>query len=140
MQVVYTASATSTGDGRSGHVRSSDGVLDFDLAVPREMGGPGGPHTNPEELFAAGYAGCFHNALKRVGRRNKVDLTGSAITVDVGIGPHDDGDGFGLTVAIEAEIPDVDEATARDLLEQAHRLCPYSRATRGNIEVAITLA
>ena len=71
MQVVYTASATSTGEGRSGHVRSSDGVLDFDLVVPKEMGGPGGPHTNPEELFAAGYAGCFHNALKRVGRRNR---------------------------------------------------------------------
>lgn len=140
MQAVYTASATSTGDGRNGHVRSSDGVLDFDLAVPKEMGGPGGPRTNPEQLFAAGYAGCFHNALKRVGRRNNVSLTDSAITVDVGIGPYESGDGFGLKVDIEAEIPGVDEATAKDLLEQAHQLCPYSRATRGNIEVTITLA
>ena len=140
MQAVYTASATSTGDGRNGHVRSSDGVLDFDLAVPKEMGGPGGPRTNPEQLFAAGYAACFHNALKRVGRRNNVSLTDSAITVDVGIGPHESGDGLGLKVDIEAEIPGVDEVTAKDLLEQAHLLCPYSRATRGNIEVTITLA
>ena len=140
MQARYTASATATGDGRDGHVRSSDGVLDLDLAVPAEMGGAGGPRTNPEQLFAAGYAGCFHNALRRVGRRANVPLTDSAVTVDVGIGPHASGDGFGLTVLIEAEIPGADEATAKDLLEQAHRLCPYSRATRGDVEVTITLA
>ena len=91
MQVAYTASATATGDGRSGHVRSSDGVLDFDLAVPKEMGGPGGALTNPEQLFAAGYAACFHSALKGVARRAKVDLTDTAITVDVGIGARDEG-------------------------------------------------
>jgi osmotically inducible protein OsmC len=118
MQVAYTASATATGDGRSGHVRSSDGVLDFDLAVPKEMGGPGGALTNPEQLFAAGYAACFHSALKGVARRAKVDLTDTAITVDVGIGARDEG-GFGLTVAIEAEIPSIDPDRARDLLEAA---------------------
>jgi Ohr subfamily peroxiredoxin len=139
MQVIYTASATATGDGRNGHVRSSDGVLDLDLAVPKEMGGPGGALTNPEELFAAGYAACFHNALKGVARRQKITLTDTAITVDVGIGPRDQG-GYGLTVAIEAEIPGVDEATARDLIERAHQVCPYSNATRGNVELAVTIA
>jgi osmotically inducible protein OsmC len=139
MQVAYTASATATGDGRSGHVRSSDGVLDLDLAVPKEMGGPGGALTNPEQLFAAGYAACFHSALKSVARRAKVDLTDTAITVDVGIGARDQG-GFGLTVAIEAEIPAVHPDRARELLEAAHQVCPYSHATRGNVEVTLTVA
>src|SRR3954452_1439417 len=116
MEAVYTASATATGDARNGHVRSSDGVLDFDLAAPKEMGGTGGALPNPEELFAAGYAACFHGALKGVARREKIDVTDSAITVDVGIGPGDGG-GFGLTVAIEAELPGVDEATARRLVD-----------------------
>ena len=139
MQVVYTASATATGDGRSGHVRSSDGVLDFDLAVPKEMGGAGGDHSNPEQLFAAGYAACFHSALKAVARAQKITLTDTAITVDVGIGPNGQG-GFGLTVTIEAELPSVDETTGRDLLDKAHQVCPYSNATRGNVEVALNLA
>jgi osmotically inducible protein OsmC len=136
---VYTASATSTGDGRTGHVRSSDGVLDFDLAVPKEMGGPGGALTNPEELFAAGYAACFHSALRGIARREKITLEDTAITVDVGIGQRAEG-GFGLTVAIEAEIPSVDQATAERLLEAAHQVCPYSNATRGNIDVKLTVA
>lgn len=139
MQTVYTASATATGDGRNGHVRSADGVLDFDLAVPKEMGGPGGNLPNPEELFAAGYAACFHSALKSVAGRQKITLTDTAITVDVGIGPNGQG-GFGLTVTIEAELPSVDETTARDLLDKAHQVCPYSNATRGNVEVSLTLA
>jgi lipoyl-dependent peroxiredoxin len=139
MQTVYTASATATGDGRNGHVRSSDGVLDFDLAVPKEMGGPGGHLPNPEELFAAGYAACFHSALKAVAARRKLTLTDTAITVDVGIGPNGQG-GFGLTVTIEAELPSVDEATGRELLDQAHQVCPYSNATRGNVEVSLNLA
>jgi lipoyl-dependent peroxiredoxin len=136
---VYTASATSTGDGRTGHVRSSDGVLDFDLAVPKEMGGPGGALTNPEELFAAGYAACFHSALRGIARREKITLEDTAITVDVGFGQRAEG-GFGLTVAIEAEIPSVDQATAERLLEAAHQVCPYSNATRGNIDVKLTVA
>ena len=139
MQVVYTASATATGDGRSGHTRSSDGVLDLDLAVPKEMGGPGGAFTNPEQLFAAGYAACFHSALKLVAAKQKITLTDTAITVDVGIGPNAQG-GFGLQVAIEAELPGLDEATAKALLDTAHQVCPYSNATRGNVEVSLVVA
>ncbi|MEV6302081.1 organic hydroperoxide resistance protein [Actinoplanes sp. NPDC051861] len=139
MTALYTASATATGDGRNGHVRSSDGVLDLDLAVPKEMGGPGGALTNPEQLFAAGYAACFHSALKRVASNQKITLTDTAITVDVGIGPLPTG-GFGLSVVLEAELPGLDEATATAVLEAAHQLCPYSNATRGNVEVQLTLA
>jgi len=139
IEAVYTASATATGDGRNGHVRSIDGVLDFDLAIPKEMGGPGGALTNPEQLFAAGYAACFHSALKRIAANQKITLTDTAITVDVGIGPNGAG-GFGLTVAIEVEAPSVDEATAQQLIEAAHQLCPYSNATRGNIDVKLSVA
>jgi osmotically inducible protein OsmC len=139
MEAVYTASATATGDGRNGHVRSSDGVLDFDLAIPKEMGGPGGALPNPEELFAAGYAACFHGALKAVARSKKITLTDTAITVDVGIGPNGQG-GFQLQATIEAELPSVDPATARELIDAAHQVCPYSNATRGNIEVNLNLA
>ena len=139
VQPVYTASATATGDGRGGHTRSSDGVLDLDLAVPKEMGGPGGHLTNPEQLFAAGYAACFHSALKIVAAQQKITLTDTAITVDVGIGP--DGSGaYGLLVTIEAELPGLDETAAHRLLDQAHQVCPYSRATRGNVDVTLTLA
>ncbi|MCA2214963.1 organic hydroperoxide resistance protein [Jidongwangia harbinensis] len=138
MSNLYTASATATGDGRGGHTRSSDGVLDLDLAVPKELGGPGGAHTNPEQLFAAGYAACFHSALKTAARKRKIDLTDTAVTVDVGLART--GTGVGLTVAIEAELPSVDETTAHELLEQAHQICPYSSATRGNIDVTFTLA
>jgi osmotically inducible protein OsmC len=136
---LYTASATATGDGRSGHTRSSDGVIDLDLAVPKEMGGPGGHLSNPEQLFAAGYAACFHSALKRVAANQKIQLTDTAITVDVGIGPNGNG-GFGLQIAIEAELPGLDEATAQSLIDAAHQLCPYSNATRGNVDVTLTTA
>lgn len=139
VQPVYTASATATGDGRAGHTRSSDGVLDLDLAVPKEMGGPGGAHTNPEQLFAAGYAACFHSALKIVAGKQKITLTDTAITVDVGIGPNGRG-AYGLTVTIEAELPGLDETQAHRLLEQAHEVCPYSNAVRGNVDVTFTLA
>ncbi|MFI5930539.1 organic hydroperoxide resistance protein [Actinoplanes sp. NPDC051494] len=139
MTAVYTASATATGDGRGGHTRSSDGVLDLDLAVPKEMGGPGGALTNPEQLFAAGYAACFHSALKIVASKQNIQLTDTAITVDVGIGPNGNGS-FGLTITIEAELPSVDEATGNALLEAAHQVCPYSNATRGNVDVKLALA
>ena len=139
MNAVYTASATATGDGRNGHTRSSDGVLDLDLAVPKEMGGPGGQLTNPEQLFAAGYAACFHSALKIVAAKQKIVLTDTAITVDVGIGPNGSG-GFGLSVAIEAELPGLDAATTQRLIEAAHQVCPYSNATRGNVEATLTIA
>jgi lipoyl-dependent peroxiredoxin len=140
VQAAYTASATATGDGRAGHTRTSDGKLDLDLSVPKEMGGPGGEHTNPEQLFAAGYAACFHGALKRVASAKKVQLTDTAITVDVGVGPNDKGEGFNLVIAIEAELPGLDEAQAKELLELAHHFCPYSNATRGNVDVTLSLA
>jgi Ohr subfamily peroxiredoxin len=122
--------------GREGHVRSADGLLDVDLRPPEAMGGPGGA-TNPEELFAAGYAACFQSALGVVGRRQKVSVDGSTVTAKVAIGTTAGG-GFGLAVALEVHVPDVDAATAQALIEGAHEVCPYSNATRGNIEVTLT--
>ena len=135
MAAVYTAVATATGEGREGHTRSSDGLVDVDLAVPREMGGPGGA-TNPEQLFAAGYAACFHSALKAVARRESVTFTDSAVTAEVGIGPDDAG-GFGLEITLHVELGGVDQATAETLVEAAHQVCPYSNATRGNVPVTL---
>jgi lipoyl-dependent peroxiredoxin len=135
VKVRYTAVAQSTGEGRNGHVRSSDGLLELDLATPPEMGGAGGA-TNPEQLFAAGYAACFHSALKGVAGRQKVALGPSTVGAEVGIGPRDEG-GFGLTVALHVEIAGIDQATAEELVATAHQMCPYSNATRGNIDVAI---
>ena len=134
MAAIYTAVATATGDGRSGHVTSSDGVLDFDLAVPKEMGGPGGDLTNPEQLFAAGYAACFHSALKLAAGKQKVKIDGSTVTGEVGIGPNDAG-GFGLQVVLRVGFTSLDQATGEALVATAHQLCPYSNATRGNVEV-----
>ena len=131
---LYTAEAVAVG-GREGHAHSSDGVLDVDLRPPVEMGGPGGA-TNPEELFAAGYAACFQSALGVVARRQKVSVDGSTVTAKVTIGTINGG-GFGLAVAIEVHVPDVDEATVQTLIEGAHAVCPYSNATRGNIEVVL---
>ncbi|MEH0820585.1 MULTISPECIES: organic hydroperoxide resistance protein [unclassified Micromonospora] len=137
MQVLYTASALATGDGRDGHVRTSDGTVDLDLAVPKEMGGTGGA-ANPEQLFAAGYAACFHSALRLVARRAKADVSGSVVEAEVGIGPNGDG-GFGLTVALLVDLPAVERTAAEQLVEAAHQVCPYSNATRGNIKVALTV-
>ena len=135
MSAVYTAVATATGEGRSGHTRTDDGRIDLDLAVPEEMGGPGGG-TNPEQLFAAGYAACFHSALKLVARRRKATVTDSAVTAEVGIGPDDAG-GFALEVTLRVELGGIDQATAEQLVEAAHQVCPYSRATRGNVPVTL---
>ncbi|MGC1213610.1 MAG: organic hydroperoxide resistance protein [Micromonospora sp.] len=137
MQVLYTASAQATGDGRDGHVRTSDGTLDLDLAIPKEMGGAGGA-ANPEQLFAAGYAACFHSALRLVARRAKADVAGSVVDAEVGIGPNGSG-GFGLTAALVVDLPAVERAAAQQLVEAAHQVCPYSNATRGNIEVVLTV-
>ena len=135
---IYTAVATSTGDGRAGgRAASDDGVLDLTLAVPKAMGGPGGG-TNPEQLFAAGWASCFHSALKLVAASEKVDVSESAVTAKVGIGANDTG-GFGLQVALEAELPDVEQSVAEALVAKAHEVCPYSNATRGNVEVTLTI-
>jgi Ohr subfamily peroxiredoxin len=138
MNVLYTATAHATGDGRNGHARSEDGILDIDMRVPREMGGPGGA-ANPEMLFAAGYAACFHSALKVVARQEKVGVDGSEVAASVGIGPLDSG-GFGLTVELRVSVPDLDKDTAEKLVARAHEVCPYSNATRGNIPVTLTVA
>jgi lipoyl-dependent peroxiredoxin len=136
IDVKYTAVATAEG-GRDGRVASDDGVLDVVVNMPKVLGGSGSG-TNPEQLFAAGYSACFQSALGAVARQEKADISGSTVTAKVGIGTTDSG-GFGLTVALEAHIPDMDEATAKDLLEKAHQVCPYSNATRGNIEVSIAV-
>jgi lipoyl-dependent peroxiredoxin len=136
-EILYTAEATATG-GREGHARTSDGRLDVDLDVPSEMGGKGGPGTNPEQLFAAGYAACFQSALIRIAFGRKLDLTGSRITAHVGIGPVDKG-GFGLAAALDLDAPQIGHDEAFDLMRRAHEACPYSRATRGNIAVTLTV-
>lgn len=133
-RVLYTAKATSTGDGRNGHVVSSDQRLDLDLALPPEMGGSG-DGANPEQLFAAGYAACFHNALRIVARRARVDPGDSTVSAEVGIGPE--GEAFGLVVTLIISIPGLEREQARELAEAAHQVCPYSRATRGNISVEL---
>ena len=133
-KVLYTAVATSTGDGRSGHVVSSDQRLDLDLAPPAELGGSG-DGTNPEQLFAAGYSACFHSALRGVARRAGVDPGESTVTAEVGVGPE--GDLYGLVVTLIVSIPGLDREKARELTEAAHHRCPYSRATRGNISVEL---
>ena len=134
MQALYTATATAIG-GRNGSIRSSDGVLDLGLASPKELGGPGGAATNPEQLFAAGYAACFENALLRVARERKAPIREASVTAHVGIGRQEDGF-FRLAVALEVSVPGRDRAEVAEMVRVAHEeVCPYSRATRGNIEV-----
>ena len=137
MKTLYTAEALATGEGRNGHGRSADGRLDLDLAIPQEMGGSG-EGTNPEQLFAVGYAACFHSALQLVAREAKVDISDSAVGSRVHIGPKDTG-GFQLAVELEVTLPNLDEATAQELADKAHEVCPYSNATRGNIDVIVTI-
>ena len=137
MDVLYTAEATAWG-GREGRAASSDGHLELQLVVPKELGGPGGAGTNPEQLFAAGYAGCFHSALKLIARKAGVDVSESAVTARVGIGVAEGG-GFGLAVELTAELPDVPTEQAHELLAKAHAVCPYSNATRGNVDVELRL-
>jgi len=139
VQVLYTAEATAVG-GREGHIKSSDGVLEARLALPKQLGGPGGAATNPEQLFAAGYAACFESAVRFVAREQKVVLTETAVTAQVGVGPRSAG-GFGLVVALKVALPGIDRAVAEGLVKFAHEnICPYSHATRGNVEVTVTLA
>jgi osmotically inducible protein OsmC len=134
---LYTAKAHVTGGRAEGHGRSSDGALEVDLRIPAEMGGPGGG-TNPEELFAVGYAACFEGALGVVARRAKADPGEVAIDSSVSLSPNGQG-GFVLSVGLDVTLPSIsDAATAVDLVRAAHEVCPYSNATRGNIEVALT--
>jgi len=135
-KVIYQARATSTG-GRDGTTRSSDGLLDVKLAVPKEMGGAGGG-VNPEQLFAAGYSACFISAMKYVAGMQKVSLpAATSIQATVGIGQIPAG--FGIEVQLLVTVPGVDRAVAQEIVDKAHQVCPYSNATRGNIDVAITL-
>lgn len=138
MNSLYTAKATSTGAGRLGHVASSDGVLEHDLSIPKELGGPGGGGTNPEQLFAAGYAACFHSALQNVARREKTKIADSSVTAEVGIGRQ--GEGYGLAVTLEISLPGIESEQADKLVAMAHQMCPYSNATRGNIDVELKVA
>jgi Ohr subfamily peroxiredoxin len=137
MKALYTAEATATG-GRDGHVKSSDGVIDIEVRIPKEMGGSGGAYSNPEQLFAAGYAACFDSALNHIIRLEKVKAGTTTVTAKVGIGKIDNG-GFGLAVELHAKVEGVDLATAQELTNKAHQVCPYSNATRGNIEVKLTV-
>jgi len=137
-KVLYTAQATATG-GRDGRAVSSDQVLDVALSTPRELGGAGGPGTNPEQLFAAGYSACFLSALKFVAGKAKVALPAeSRVVGTVGIGPI--ATGFALKVKLEIFVPGLPEHQVRELVEQAHVVCLYSNATRGNVEVALVVA
>ena len=137
MQSMYTAIATASGDGRNGHTRTDDGLLDLDVRVPREMGGQGGA-TNPEQLFAAGYAACFHSALKMVAAGTGADLEGTEITTRVSLGRLETC-GFGLAVELDLYAPELEASMAQELLEKAHEVCPYSNAIRGNVEVLLKL-
>ena len=138
MKTLYTATAVATGDGRDGHVQTTDGLVATDVRMPAELGGPGGA-TNPEQLFAAGIAACFHSALKLVAAADGVDATDSEVVADVSLGAHENG-AFGLSVALEVTIPGAEREAAEKVVARAHQVCPYSNATRGNIEVSLTVA
>jgi len=137
MNVLYTATSHATGDGRNGHARSEDGILDLDMRMPKELGGVGGA-ANPEMLFAMGYAACFHSALKLVAGQGKLDVADSEVSASVGIGASEGG-GFGLTVELDVHTPNLNRATAEALVARAHEVCPYSNATRGNIPVTLAV-
>lgn len=137
MEKLYTAKATTKG-GRNGHVTSSDKVLDLDLRSPKEMGGTEEGYTNPEQLFAAGYASCFSSAMELMARRKRVNIEGMELTAEVSIGPDPADNGFRLQVEMTADFPKgVTGEQARELLTETHNFCPYSKAIRGNVEVKL---
>jgi lipoyl-dependent peroxiredoxin len=136
-EILYTAEATATG-GREGHSATSDGRLDVELDVPKEMGGSGGPGTNPEQLFAVGHAACFQSALLRLATGRGLDLSEARVRARVGIGLLKSG-GIGLAAALDLNAPGLSRDVAVDLMNRAHETCPYSRATRGNIPVTLTV-
>ena len=138
MKPLYTAVATARG-GREGEVVSDDGVIDLTLAYPKEIGGPDGDHSNPEQLLAAGYAACFHNALRRVAKERELDIEPSELTAKVTLGQRDDKT-FELAVTLVGALPTLDPAQGDELMDAAHQVCPFSRATRGNVEVTLELA
>jgi osmotically inducible protein OsmC len=139
VNVIYKTSATSTG-GRDGHARSDDGSVDVNLVVPKEMGGPGGVGANPEKLFGAGYSACFLGAMKAVSGKEGVKVPDDAsVTAEIGFGPRSEG-GYGITADLTISLPGVDRAAAERLVQAAHAVCPYSNATRNNVDVGLTIA
>lgn len=139
VDVKYTTKATSTG-GREGQTRSEDGRLEHKLSTPKELGGGGGDGTNPEQLFAAGYSACFLGAMKAAARELKVKVPDdTSVTATVGIGPRSEG-GFGITADLLVTLPGIERAEAEKLVQAAHQICPYSNATRGNVDVGLTVA
>lgn len=137
-EAIYRATATAWG-GRDGRVATDDNKVDHQLSIPKELGGDGGAGTNPEQLFAAGYAACFHSALRLIARSRKIDVSDSAVSVKVSL-VGGSASGLDIATCIEAELPGVDPETARELLDAAHAVCPYSRATRGNVECDLVLS
>jgi Ohr subfamily peroxiredoxin len=135
MRTLYTAVSTAHG-GRDGHVRSSDGIVDLDLKTPKAMGGPGGAGTNPEQLFAAGYAACFESAMRSVARKQKKSLADASITGHVSFNVTDDGK-YVLSVELHGKVEGLSRDDTQALMQAAHEVCPYSNATRGNIEVKL---
>ena len=141
MAILYTTSATATGGGRSGRSATADGVLDVQLTVPKELGGDGARGTNPEQLFATGYSACFLGALRFVAGQKKVKIPDdTTVSAKVGIGPRDDGTGFGIEVALTVDIPGLDRDLAESLVAAAHIVCPYSHAMRTSTEVPVSVA
>lgn len=141
MPILYTTEATATGGGRSGRSATADGVLDVQLTVPKELGGDGARGTNPEQLFATGYSACFLGALRFVAGQKKVKIPDdTTVTAKVGIGPRDDGQGFGIEVALTVDLPGLDRDLAEALVSQAHIVCPYSHAMRTSTEVPVKVA
>jgi osmotically inducible protein OsmC len=137
MNVLYTAEALATGDGRDGHTRTTDGKIDVQFSVPKELGGSG-EGRNPEQLFAAGYAACFHSALRLVGRQAKADIDDSSVGAKVDLGRNEDGD-FQLALSIEVSLPHLPRHEAQLLVDEAHQVCPSLKAVRGNIDVDIAV-
>lgn len=140
MKILYQTQATAVG-GRTGSAASADGALRVQLATPRELGGDGAAGTNPEQLFAAGYSACFLSAIKFVAAQAKTVIPSDAnVTATVGIGPNESGPGFALDVALAVDLPGLDRETAERIVAAAHQACPYSNATRGNVDVRIAIA
>lgn len=137
MKIIYTTRAVSVG-GRAGHAETEDGQLKVNLVRPKELGGPGEGGTNPEQLFACGYAACFASTLEHVARGRSIRLESVEVHSEIGLGPRDEG-GFGLAASIRVRLPGIERATARELVEAAHKTCPYSNAIRGNVEVDLDI-
>ncbi len=137
MKALYTAKATATG-GRDSSVSTEDGTIDFDLSIPKGLGGSGGKGVNPEQFFAAGYSACFGSALEHVARQQKIDLGDFTVTATVKLGKNEE-DMFQLAVVIDSYLPTVDTETGENLVNEAHEVCPYSRATMDNIDVTLNL-